>query len=166
MSCARLRSSAILSLSASRDSIKFLTSIRAAPSDTCSVPTRCSTVSALARNDSTSCYVISSSEYAKLARRVSMSSLTDSIHSGGSGTTAGGSGGDGNTDGGSDGSGDGNTDDGSDGEGYLDLLRDEDGKSDGGGEDDDGKSDDGGVVTPPNLGCSGMLNIRGRYFID
>ncbi|GKG14671.1 hypothetical protein Tco_0354271, partial [Tanacetum coccineum] len=20
-------------------------------------------------------------------------------------------------------------------------------------------------VTPPNLGCSGMLNIRGRYFI-
>ncbi|GKD35281.1 hypothetical protein Tco_1250790, partial [Tanacetum coccineum] len=21
-------------------------------------------------------------------------------------------------------------------------------------------------VTPPNLGCSGMLNIRGRYFID
>ncbi|GKA97587.1 DNA-directed DNA polymerase [Tanacetum coccineum] len=22
------------------------------------------------------------------------------------------------------------------------------------------------VVTPPNLGSSGMLNIRGRYFID
>ncbi|GJY43880.1 hypothetical protein Tco_0432093 [Tanacetum coccineum] len=21
-------------------------------------------------------------------------------------------------------------------------------------------------ITPPNLGCSGMLNIRGRYFID
>ncbi|GJW33003.1 hypothetical protein Tco_0053035 [Tanacetum coccineum] len=44
---------------------------------------------------------------AKLARRVSMSSLTDSIHSGGSGTAAGGSGGDGNTNGGSDGNTDG-----------------------------------------------------------
>ncbi|GJY05113.1 hypothetical protein Tco_0371053 [Tanacetum coccineum] len=58
-----------------------------------------------------------------------MSSLTDSICSGGGGTAVGG--------------GDGDTDDGSDGESDLDLLRDEDGKSDGGGEDDDVKSNGG-----------------------
>ncbi|GJW10760.1 zf-CCHC domain-containing protein [Tanacetum coccineum] len=58
-----------------------------------------------------------------------MSSPTDSIYYGGGGTTVGG--------------GDGDTDDGSDGEGDLDLLRDKDGKSDGGGEDDDVKSDGG-----------------------
>nr|GEU70516.1 UBN2 domain-containing protein [Tanacetum cinerariifolium] len=42
------------------------------------------------------------------------------------------------------GGGDGDTDGGSDGECDLDLLRDEDGKSDGDGEDDDGKSGSGG----------------------
>nr|GEU33253.1 hypothetical protein [Tanacetum cinerariifolium] len=57
----------------------------------------------------------------------SMSSSTDLICSGGGGTTVVG--------------GDGDTYDGSHGEGYLDLLRDEDGKSDGGGENDDVKSD-------------------------
>nr|GEZ99704.1 hypothetical protein [Tanacetum cinerariifolium] len=67
---------------------------------------------------------------AKLAHRVSMSSLTNSICSCGGTAT-----GDG------DGSSDGDTDGGSDGEDDLDLLRDEDGKSDGGCEDDDGKSD-------------------------
>ncbi|GJT64253.1 hypothetical protein Tco_1015733 [Tanacetum coccineum] len=41
------------------------------------------------------------------------------------------------------GSGDGDTDGGGDGEGDLDLLRDEDGKSDGDDKDDDGKSDGG-----------------------
>ncbi|GJV23761.1 hypothetical protein Tco_1376456 [Tanacetum coccineum] len=56
-------------------------------------------------------------------------SLIDSICSGGGGTTAG--------------DGDGDTNDGSDGEGNLDLLQDEDGKSDGGGKDDDVKSDGG-----------------------
>ncbi|GKA52283.1 hypothetical protein Tco_0745479 [Tanacetum coccineum] len=66
---------------------------------------------------------------AKLARRVSMSSLIDSICSVDGGTTVGG--------------GDGDTDDGSVGKGDLDLLGDEDGKSDGGGEDDDVKSDGG-----------------------
>ncbi|GJT67513.1 hypothetical protein Tco_1018993 [Tanacetum coccineum] len=70
-------------------------------------------------------------ENVKLARRVSMSSPTDSICFGGSDTAAGGG----------DGSGDGDTDGGSDGEGNLDLLRDEDDKSNGGGEDDDGMSD-------------------------
>ncbi|GKA31991.1 hypothetical protein Tco_0718358 [Tanacetum coccineum] len=63
----------------------------------------------------------------KLARMVSMSSLIDSICFGGGG----------------DGSGDGDGDTDGDGEGDLDLLRDEDGKSDGGGEDDDVKSDGG-----------------------
>ncbi|GJU83545.1 hypothetical protein Tco_1285910 [Tanacetum coccineum] len=63
---------------------------------------------------------------AKLARKVSMSSPTDSICSGGG-----------------DGSGDGDTDGSSDGEGNLDLLRDKDGKCNGGGEDDDRKSDGG-----------------------
>nr|GEW52418.1 reverse transcriptase domain-containing protein [Tanacetum cinerariifolium] len=59
---------------------------------------------------------------AKLAPRVPMPSLTDSICSGG---------------------GDGDTDDGIDGDGDLDLLQDEDGKSDGDGKDDDGEDDDG-----------------------
>nr|GEX96418.1 hypothetical protein [Tanacetum cinerariifolium]GEY16165.1 hypothetical protein [Tanacetum cinerariifolium] len=59
----------------------------------------------------------------------SMSSLTNSICSGGGDTAVGG--------------GDGDTDDGSNGEGYLDLLRAEDGKSDGSGKDDDVKSDGG-----------------------
>ncbi|GKB83161.1 hypothetical protein Tco_0950056 [Tanacetum coccineum] len=68
---------------------------------------------------------------AKLARRVSMSSPTDSICSGGDGTSGGG------------GSGDGVTNGGGDGEGDLDLLRDKDGKSDGDGEDNNGKSDSG-----------------------
>ncbi|GKF40979.1 hypothetical protein Tco_0124321 [Tanacetum coccineum] len=180
MSWARLRSSAISSLSASQDSIKYLTSIRMAPSDTCRVSACCYAVSALASKVLISCSVISvlnsrnsltsrsayttqsydcvilplvilsesccsnnlnlarrvifsSMPDAKLARRVSISSPTNLICSGGGGTTAG--------DG--DGSGDGDTDGGSDSEGDLDLLQDEDGKSDGGGEDDDGKSDGG-----------------------
>ncbi|GJX76996.1 hypothetical protein Tco_0323807 [Tanacetum coccineum] len=58
---------------------------------------------------------------ARSQKLASMSSLTDSICSGGGGTAA----------------------DGGDGEGDLDLLQDEDGKSDGGGEDDDVKSDGG-----------------------
>ncbi|GJX56085.1 hypothetical protein Tco_0285982 [Tanacetum coccineum] len=66
----------------------------------------------------------------KLARRVSMSSPTDSIYYGGGGNAVCGGAGD--------------TDDDSDGEGDLDILRDEDGKSDGGGEDDDGVKSDGG----------------------
>ncbi|GKE53134.1 hypothetical protein Tco_1488290 [Tanacetum coccineum] len=66
---------------------------------------------------------------AKLARKVSMSSPTNSICYGGGGTVVGG--------------GDGDTNDGSDGESDLDLLQDEDGKSDGGGEDDDVNSNDG-----------------------
>ncbi|GKB66121.1 hypothetical protein Tco_0927533 [Tanacetum coccineum] len=81
-------------------------------------------------------------EDAKLALRVTMSSPTDSISSGGGGTTAGG--GDGSGDSGSGdgdtGSGDSDTDSSDGGEGDLGLLRDKDGKSDGGGEDDDGKS--------------------------
>ncbi|GJS19181.1 hypothetical protein Tco_0447813 [Tanacetum coccineum] len=91
----------------------------------------------------TSCYsnnltlarraIVSCMADAKLACRVFMSSLIDSICSGGGGTTSGGG----------NGSGDGDTDRGGDGEGDLDLLRDEDDKSDGGGEDDDGKSDGG-----------------------
>ncbi|GJT36863.1 hypothetical protein Tco_0936728 [Tanacetum coccineum] len=63
--------------------------------------------------------IVSCKEDAKLACRVSMSSLIDSICSGGG------------------------TDGGVDGEGDLDLLRDEDGKSDGCGEYDDVKSDGG-----------------------
>ncbi|GKG62228.1 hypothetical protein Tco_0632132, partial [Tanacetum coccineum] len=63
----------------------------------------------------------------KLACRVSMSSLVDSICSSCDGTAVGGGGG-----------GDGDTNDGSGGKGDKDLLRDEDGKSDGGGEYDDG----------------------------
>ncbi|GKD66445.1 hypothetical protein Tco_1308553 [Tanacetum coccineum] len=65
---------------------------------------------------------------------VSTSSPTDSTRYGGSGTCGGGSG----TAGG------GGTAGGCSGEGDLDLLRDNDGKSDGGGEDDDSKSDGGG----------------------
>ncbi|GKE98724.1 hypothetical protein Tco_0022075, partial [Tanacetum coccineum] len=57
---------------------------------------------------------------AKLAHRVFMSSLIDSICYGGGGGAAGGS----------DGSGDSDTHGSSDGEGDLNLLRDEDGKSD------------------------------------
>nr|GEX69416.1 hypothetical protein [Tanacetum cinerariifolium] len=55
---------------------------------------------------------------AKLARSVFMSSLIDSICSGGDDTTVG--------------SGDGDTDDGSGGKGDMDLLRDKDSKNDGG----------------------------------
>nr|GEY66618.1 hypothetical protein [Tanacetum cinerariifolium] len=73
--------------------------------------------------------IVSSMTDAKLARMVSMSSPIDSICYGGDGTAVGG--------------GDGDTDDGSGDEGDLDLLRDEDGKSNGGDEDDDGKSDGG-----------------------
>ncbi|GJT72578.1 nucleotide-binding alpha-beta plait domain-containing protein [Tanacetum coccineum] len=62
---------------------------------------------------------------AKLAHRVSMSSPIDSICFGGGG------------------SGDDDTDGGGNSEGNLDLLRDKDGKSDGGSEDNDGKSDGG-----------------------
>ncbi|GJQ94599.1 hypothetical protein Tco_0005738 [Tanacetum coccineum] len=71
----------------------------------------------------------------------SMSSPTDSICFGGGGTAVGG--------------GDGDTDDGSDGEGDMDLLRDEDGKSDGGGEDDDVKSDSGNDNDGISDGSSG-----------
>nr|GEW00660.1 hypothetical protein [Tanacetum cinerariifolium] len=60
-------------------------------------------------------------EDAKLTRRVSISFPTDSIFFGGGGIVVGGG----------------------DGEGELDLLQDDDGKSDGDGEDDDGKSDGG-----------------------
>ncbi|GJW28036.1 hypothetical protein Tco_0044911 [Tanacetum coccineum] len=77
--------------------------------------------------------IVSCMANAKLACRVSMSSPIDSICSSDSGTAA---------DGGI-GSGDGDTDYGGDGEVDLDLLRDKDGTSDGGGEDDDGKSDGG-----------------------
>ncbi|GKG56349.1 hypothetical protein Tco_0577424, partial [Tanacetum coccineum] len=66
---------------------------------------------------------------AKLARMVSMSSLIDSIFSGGDGTVVGG--------------GDGDTDDSSGGEGDPDLLRDKYVKSDDGG-DNDGISDGSG----------------------
>ncbi|GJX20322.1 putative reverse transcriptase domain-containing protein [Tanacetum coccineum] len=66
---------------------------------------------------------------AKLAHRVSMLSPTDSICSGDSGTAIGGGDGGGTAVGG--------------GEGDLDLLRDEDGKSDGDGEVNDIKSDGG-----------------------
>nr|GEX53337.1 hypothetical protein [Tanacetum cinerariifolium] len=72
--------------------------------------------------------IVSYMENAKRARRVFMSSSTDSTYSGGGGGTGGG-----------DGSGDGNTN----GKGDLDLLQDKDGKSDCGGEDDDCKSDGG-----------------------
>nr|GEX29537.1 hypothetical protein [Tanacetum cinerariifolium] len=72
---------------------------------------------------------------AKLAHMVYMSSLTGLICSVVAGGTA---------TGGDNGSGDGDFDGGSDGEGDLDLLRDEDGKSDGNGEDDDDKSGSGG----------------------
>ncbi|GKE04745.1 hypothetical protein Tco_1396763 [Tanacetum coccineum] len=58
MSCARLRSSAILSLSALQDSIKSVTSIRAAPSEVCSALVCYSAASALARCASTSRSVI------------------------------------------------------------------------------------------------------------
>ncbi|GJV03322.1 hypothetical protein Tco_1336891 [Tanacetum coccineum] len=67
---------------------------------------------------------------AKVARRVFMSSSTDTICYASGGTAAGG--------------GDGDTYSGSDGEGDLKLLQDKDGKSDGDGEDDDGKSVSGG----------------------
>ncbi|GJS00872.1 hypothetical protein Tco_0317380 [Tanacetum coccineum] len=160
--------------------VKSLTSIRAAPSDTCRVSARCSAASALARNILISCSVISvlqapspdclswlysrqlstmKDHRLQLACKVSMSSPTDSICSGGGGTaTAGG-----------DDSGDGDTDGGSDGEGDLDLLRDEDGKSDGddddgksgGGNDDDGKSG-GGDVGISFLGRRAKARLVGR----
>nr|GEW97117.1 hypothetical protein [Tanacetum cinerariifolium] len=104
----------------------------------------------------------------KLARRVSMASLTNSICSGG-GTIAGGGDGSGGS-----GSGDGDIDGSGGGEGDLDLLRDEDGKSDGGGkddddgksdggEDDDGKSDGGDVrISFPGRRAKTRLVDRGR----
>ncbi|GJX65927.1 hypothetical protein Tco_0300270, partial [Tanacetum coccineum] len=104
----------------------------------------------------TSCYsndptlarrvIVSCSADANLACRVSMSSPTDSIRSrgggGGSSTTCDGGG---STAGGSGSGG---------GEGDLDLLRDYNGKSDGGGEDDDGKSDGGGEDDDGSNGIS------------
>ncbi|GJV15560.1 hypothetical protein Tco_1269972 [Tanacetum coccineum] len=50
------------------------------------------------------------------------------------------------------GGGDDDTNDGCDGEGDLDLLRDEDGKSDGSGEDDDVKSDDNDGISDGSSG--------------
>nr|GEU29586.1 hypothetical protein [Tanacetum cinerariifolium] len=76
-----------------------------------------------------------------LARRVSMQSPTDSICSGAGGTAIGG--------------GDGDTHDGDNDEGNLDLLRDKDGKSYGGGEDDDVKSNGGGDNDGISDGSSG-----------
>ncbi|GJU38734.1 hypothetical protein Tco_1191691 [Tanacetum coccineum] len=125
MSCARLHSSAISNLSVTRN---FLTSYSAYSAQSCDrvnlplvilsdsqvIKLCCSNDPTLARRVIVSCMA-----YAKLARKVSMSSPTDSICSGGDGTAVGG--------------GDGDTDDGSGDEGDLDLLRDENGKSDGGG---------------------------------
>ncbi|GJR30365.1 hypothetical protein Tco_1106597 [Tanacetum coccineum] len=139
MSCAQLRSSVISSLSVIRNSRNSLNSCSAHFARSCDcvilpltilsdsqvTTSCCSTDLTLARR-----VIISCMADAKLARKVSMSSQIDSIYSSGGGTAA---------DGG-DGSGDGNTDGSGDGEGDLDLLRDKDGKSDGGGEDDDGKS--------------------------
>ncbi|GJQ97706.1 hypothetical protein Tco_0008845 [Tanacetum coccineum] len=96
----------------------------------------CSNDPTLARRVLVSCMT-----YAKLACKVSMSSPTDSICSGGDGTTVGG--------------GDGDTDDGSCDGGDMDLLRDENGKSDGGGKDDDGKSDGGDDNDGISNGSSG-----------
>nr|GEV58551.1 reverse transcriptase domain-containing protein [Tanacetum cinerariifolium] len=76
---------------------------------------------------------ISCSANANIAQRVSTSSPTDSIRFDGGGSTVGGYG----TDLGDD-------TDGGGGNGNLGLLREDDGKSDGGGEDDDGQSDSSG----------------------
>ncbi|GKF09984.1 hypothetical protein Tco_0044208 [Tanacetum coccineum] len=137
MSCARLRSSSISSLSVTRNSHNSLTSCSAYSARSCDrmnlplailsdsrgTTSCCSNDPTLARRVIVSCMAD-----AKLACRVSMSSPIDSISSGGGTAISGG---------------EGDTNDGSDGEGDLDLLRDEDGKSNGGGEDDDVKSDGG-----------------------
>ncbi|GJY66385.1 hypothetical protein Tco_0468623 [Tanacetum coccineum] len=142
MSCARLCSSAISSLSVIRNSRNSLTSCSAYSARSCDrvnlplailsdsrvTTSCCSNDPTLARRVIVSCMAD-----AKLVRMVPMSSPTDSICFGGGGTAVGGG----------DGSGDGDTDGDDDGEGDLDLLRDEDGKSDGGGEDDYVKSDGG-----------------------
>ncbi|GJS22889.1 hypothetical protein Tco_0451521 [Tanacetum coccineum] len=150
MSCARLRSLAILNLSVTQNSRNSLTSFStyfARSCDRVNMPLEilsdsrviiscCSNDPTLARRVIVSCMAD-----AKLARGVSMSSPTNSICFGGGGTAIG--------------RGDGDTDDGSDGEGDMDLLRDEDGKSDGGGEDDDVKSDGGDDNDGISNGSSG-----------
>nr|GFA87931.1 hypothetical protein [Tanacetum cinerariifolium] len=94
------------------------------------VPLSIDTVSS--RRPTTSLYHLAKSRRDGHAKVLGMTTF-----GGGDTTTDGGDGSGGS------GSGDGDTDDGSDGEGNLDLLQDEDGKSDGGDEDDDGRSDDG-----------------------
>ncbi|GJR88588.1 hypothetical protein Tco_0212599 [Tanacetum coccineum] len=131
---ARLRSSSISSLVVTRNSCNSLASYLAYYARSCDrviLPLAILSESRV----TTSCYsnnltlarrvIVSCMKDVKLARRVSMSSSTNSMCSGGGGATGGGDGG-------------------SDGEGDLDLLRDEDGKSEGDGEDDDGKSGSGG----------------------
>ncbi|GKD84996.1 hypothetical protein Tco_1356150 [Tanacetum coccineum] len=127
MSCTRLPSSSISSLSVTRNSYNSLTSCSAYFAQSCDrmnlplailsdsrgTTSCCSNDPTLARRVIVSCMAD-----AKLACRVFMSSPIDSISSGGGGTAVGG--------------GEGNTNDGSDDEGDLDLLRDEDGKSNGG----------------------------------
>nr|GEU94494.1 hypothetical protein [Tanacetum cinerariifolium] len=135
---ARLRNSMISSLSITQNSHNSLTSCSTYTARSCDrvimplailnesrVTTLCcSNNLTLARRAIVSCLAD-----AKLAHRCP----TDSICSCGGGTAGGGG----------YGSGDGDTDGGSDGEVNLDLLRDKNGKSDGGGKDDYSKSDGG-----------------------
>ncbi|GJX91683.1 hypothetical protein Tco_0345009 [Tanacetum coccineum] len=130
MSCAHLRSSAISSLLVTRNSCNSLTSCSTYSARSCDhvnlpllILSDSRVTISCCSNDPTIVrgVIVSCMADAKLARKVSMSFRTDSICSDGGGTTVGGG----------------------DGDGNLDLLRDKDGKSDGGGEDDDGKSDGG-----------------------
>ncbi|GJV27771.1 hypothetical protein Tco_0889069 [Tanacetum coccineum] len=152
MSCARLRSSAISNLSITQNSHNSLNSCLAYSARSCNHVNLPLVILSDSQVTTLCCFndptlsrrvIVSSMADVKLVHKVSMSTPTDSIWSGGGGTAIGGGGGDGDTD------------DGSDVEGDLDLLQDKDGKSDGGGEDDDVKSDGSGNNDGISYGSSG-----------